>query len=77
MAYSRWSYSNWYTFWSSDFDMHYTLPTHKKKLEQVFCIDCELNLTYNELKYNFTQSFELIKSTFPSATYVEIGRAHV
>lgn len=51
MAYSRWSYSTWYTYWSSDKSYEFKWPTKKIKNEQTFriCDSPDYIVTYGEL----------------------------
>ena len=52
MAYSRWSHSYWYTFWSSpsETEMQFKWPTKKLKRKQTFeIVDMRsFYLTYGE-----------------------------
>ena len=56
MAYSRWSNSYWYTFWStpSGTETKFKLPTNKLKRAQTFeiCDLYSLFITYGELQDN-------------------------
>lgn len=75
MAYSRWSHSRWYTFWSTgpSTDLGFKLPSHKLKRSQVFEI-CDFNkyqVTYGDIedygiktlikriKKHYSKSFEV------------------
>ena len=57
MAYSRWSTSKWYTYWSC-----YSGAT---KDEQVLVIDGDFDFTYEQLTANLDNCMSLVKEKHP------------
>lgn len=69
MAYSRWSNSTWYTFWSAmgSIPTEYKLPTKKLKNSQVFeiCDFPNYHITYGEIiEKGLTQTLKEIKEYY-------------
>lgn len=67
MAYSRWSHSIWYTFWSAAGpDNTFKLPTKKLKDKQVFeiCDYSPFYVTYGELKKDFKSKVKEIEQFY-------------
>ena len=56
MAYSRWSSSRWYTFWS--------VSGAEKAEDEVFDIDCLMAFTYRQLKDDIEWCLEKIKDYY-------------
>ena len=69
MAYSRWSDSRWYTYWSST-------SSGPTKLEKSFCIcddpNVEMHFTYADLRKDVDRCLVLVKGKHPTATKEEI-----
>ena len=67
MAYSRWSNSTWYTFWTAFSEQtEYKFPTQRLKENQVFeiCDSPNLHFTYKEIVEDLDAVLEKVRETF-------------
>lgn len=77
MAYSRWSTSVWYTFWTSSWseEMNFKLPTKRLKKNQVFEI-CSFNpyyIRYDDLvRLGSDKITQLVEEHYKKESYHDI-----